>query len=172
MTHTHKRHHWIRRLNPFRAYAKSHRGAPGPVWMMTATAPFQVPITIYLFLQGLIYLLVGIGLTPSSLTTTYDWRIVVSWAACLFVGGGLSLAGRFTQKFRMESAGLGFVLASCLIYASTVIAVNGWVGLFASGGFFAIGAGCIIRMIVIAKSHKAERLVGHILLERRNGDAQ
>jgi hypothetical protein len=171
MSHTHQRT-WLSRINPLRAYKRRHRGEPGPIWLMTSTAPFQVPITIYLFLTGLVYLLVGTGLTPNSITETYDWRIVLAWSACLFVGGGLSMFGRYTQKFRMESAGLGFVLASCVIYAATVIVVNGWIGLFASGGFFAIGAGCIIRMIVIAKSHQAERLVGQILQDRLNGDAQ
>lgn len=171
MTQTHKRS-WLHRINPFRAYRKAHRGAPGPLWVMTSTAPFQVPITVYFLLQGFVYLLVGTGLTPRSVTQTYPAALVIAWAGCLFVGGGLVLVGRYTQKFRMESAGLGFILASCAIYAATVIWQMGLTGLFASGGYFAIAAGCIIRMIVIAKSHEAERLVTRILQDRQNGDSQ
>lgn len=139
---------------------------------MTSTAPFQVPITVYFFIQGFVYLLVGTGLTPRSVTQAYPAALVLAWAGCLFVGGALVLAGRYTQKFRMESAGLGFILASCAIYSITLFVQMGLTGLFASGGYFAIATGCIIRMIVIAKSHEAERLVTRILQERQNGDDQ
>lgn len=171
MTHTHKRS-WLRRLNVVRRYKRSHRGQPSPLWVMTSTAPFQVPITVYFFVQGIIYLLVGTGLTPRSVNQTYPTPVVLSWAACLMIGGALVLVGRYNQKFRMESAGLGFILASCAIYAGTVVWQNGLTGLFASGGYAAIATGCIVRMIVIAKSHEAERVVTKILQERQNGDSQ
>ena len=34
-------------LHPIRAFKKSHRGEPNPLWLNTQTAPWQVSITLY-----------------------------------------------------------------------------------------------------------------------------
>lgn len=153
----------------FHPFKRSHRGTPNPIWLNTQTAPFQVPITLYLMLLGIQVMIGGIA-SPDSLTDSYPLWVVINWAVSLAVGCAMSLYGRYVEKFRLESAGLAFVLYSCMVYAVTVVVINGWTAIFASGAYFAIATGCIIRMIVIAKSHKAQKLAGRMIRER-NGDA-
>lgn len=157
--------------SPLRRFRRAHRGQANPLWVMSETAPFQVPLTVYFTLFGFVNLLQGLGITPNSVDDTYSPWIIFVWAVFMFVGSALSLFGRYTQKFRMESAGLGLLLSSCAVIVIAVMAMAGWSGLLASGAFAAIGAGCAIRMIVIAKHHKAQRIAAALIRLEQNGDA-
>jgi hypothetical protein len=134
---------------------------------MSETAPFQVPICAYLFLLGAYNLFTGI-ITPVSIDRTYPYWLIIAWSAASALGCGLSLLGRYVQAFRMESSGLAFLLAACGLYVGAVVWALGWRGVWTGGGFLAIATGCIIRMLVIRKHHKAQRVAGQIIA---NGDA-
>jgi hypothetical protein len=165
MTTPARRRRWI---HPVLAFKKSHRGEPNPIWLNTQTAPFQVPVTLYLMLLGIQVLIRGVG--PRSISDTFPTWLVVNWAAFMALGCLISLIGRYTQRFRLEYAGLGFLLYSCALYAVSVLVVAGWQGAFASGAYLAIGTGCGIRMYVISRSHKAQKVAGQMIFDR-NGDA-
>lgn len=154
---------FLARLNP------KKRGEPSKLWLMSETAPFQVPITAYFFLIGLTNILAGLGITPSSVTDTYPVWLIEAWAISTALGAGLSLLGRYLQAFRMESAGLGFLLSACAIYTTAVLWVNGINAVFAALAYVAIGTGCIVRMRVIARHHKAQKVAGQII--QNNGDS-
>jgi hypothetical protein len=156
----------FRLYNPFRAYRRTRRGKPSKLWTMSETAPFQVPFCAYFFITGLSNLLTGV-LTPESVDHTYPVWLVIAWSACVTTGSGLSLAGRWFEAFRMESSGLAFVLASCGIYIGAVIYFAGLKGSFSALPYIAIATGCIIRMLVIRKHHKAQRYAGQLIA---NGD--
>lgn len=160
---------FLSKHNPLRRFKKAHRGQANPFWVMTETAPFQVPITAYFMLFGVINLINSLGITPRSVDDSYPLWIVIPWAVFMFVGSTLSLVGRYFEKFRLESAGLGLLLSSCGLIVGAILWMAGWSGVLASGAFGAIGAGCIIRMIVIAKHHKAQRIAAVLIRIEQNG---
>lgn len=153
----------LRRLN-----LRSHRGEPGKIWLMSETAPFQVPITAYFLLVGIMNILTGLGLVPGSVSETYPAWLILAWATSTVLGASMSLAGRYMQQFRVESSGLAFLLSACGIYITAVLWVNGLGGIFPALAYTAIGIGCAIRMRVIARHHKAQKLAGEII--QSNGD--
>lgn len=152
-----------------RLHLRKRRGEPSKLWLMSETAPFQVPITAYFFLIGVTNILAGLGVTPSSVTDTYPVWLILAWAVSTALGAGLALLGRYTQAFRMEAAGLGFLLSACGIYTTAVLWVNGINAVFAALAYVAIGTGCIVRMRVIARHHKAQKVAGQII--QNNGDS-
>lgn len=152
-----------------RLHIRPKRGEPSKLWVMSETAPFQVPITAYFFIVGLVNLLGSAHITPNSVTETYPTWLVVSWATSTVLGAGLSLFGRYKQAFRMESSGLAFLLVACGIYIAAVLWVNGVTAVFAALAYVAIATGCAVRMRVIARHHKAQKVAGEII--QTNGDA-
>lgn len=136
---------------------------------MSETAPFEVPICFYLFVIGTWNLIAGLTGVPVSVQHTYPKWLTIAWAASIALGSGAALVGRYVQRFRLESSGLAFMLAACGIYIYTVLSVNGLTAIFASGAYAAIATGCIIRMKVIRRSHKAQQVATEIL--KANGDA-
>jgi hypothetical protein len=155
---------FLQRLNP-----KRRRGEASKLWLMTETAPFQVPLLAYFFITGLIQLSSNLGLTPRSVDSIYPTWLILAWALSTTLGAGLALLGRYLQTFRLEAAGLGFILSGCAIYTTAVLWVNGFGGTFTALGFVAIGSGCAIRMRVIARHHKAQKVAGEII--QSNGDS-
>lgn len=151
-----------------RLHLRGPNGEASKLWIMTETAPFQVPVCAYFFLIALVNLLSSMGLTPQSVDDTYPAWVAVAWAGSTLLGAGLSLVGRYKQAFRMESSGLAFLLFACGIYTTAVLWVNGLTAVFAALAYVAIGAGCIIRMRVIARHHKAQKIAGEIV--QNNGD--
>lgn len=170
MSHTHKRG-LLRRLNFVARFKKAHRGEANPLWVMAATAPFEVPILVYFSLLGWWALAVGITASPGSITATLPHWLIVTWAACFAVGGTTALVGRYMQRFPIESSGLALLAAAFFTYAGTVTYVNGVNAIFASGAYVALLTGCIIRIRVILKDREARRLAGQILQDSQNGDA-
>lgn len=152
-----------------RLHLRHPPGEASKLWVMSETAPFQVPITVYFLLVGIANLLSGAHITPNSVTDTYPSWLVISWAASTVLGSSLSLVGRYKQAFRMESSGLAFLLVACGIYIGAVLWVNGLTAVFAALAYVAIGLGCGIRMRVIARHHKAQKVAGVII--QTNGDS-
>lgn len=152
-----------------RLHGRDRRTEPSKLWLMTETAPFQVPITAYFLLIGIINAMSGLGLTPRSVNDTYPTWLVIVWASTTALGAGLSLVGRYLQAFRMESSGLAFLLSACGIYIIAVLWVIGVNGIFAALAYVAIGTGCAVRMRVIARHHKAQKVAGEII--QSNGDS-
>lgn len=152
-----------------RLHLKPRRGEPSKLWVMSETAPFQVPITFYLFLLGVTNLLSNLGVTPNSVQSTYPTWFVIVWSSATALGCGLSLVGRYAEAFRMEASGLAFLLAACAIFVGAVLWVNGLTAAWAALGYIAISTGCIIRMRVISRHHKAQKLAGEII--QNNGDS-
>lgn len=153
-----------------RLHNRKRRTEPSKLWLMSETAPFQVPICAYFFLVALVNLASNLGITPGSVDETYPTWLVITWASATALGAGLSLVGRYNEAFRMESAGLAFLLSACGIYITAVLWVTGFKGIFPALAYVAIGTGCAIRMRVIARHHKAQKLAGQII-QNGNGDA-
>jgi hypothetical protein len=158
----------IKGIHPVRAFKKSHRGEPNPIWLMTATAPFEVPIVTYFALLGIFALIVE---TPGSITESLDHWVIIAWGLTFALGGIIALVGRYMQAFTMESAGLGLLAGGFATYAGVAVWVNGTNAIFAAGAYVALVTGCIIRIRVILKDRKARRVAGDIIRERQNGDA-
>lgn len=138
-------------------------GEVSKLWKMSETAPFQVTICAYFFLLAFVNLITNLGLTPASIDDTYPLWLIIPWGVATLVGSGLSLAGRYLEAFRVESSGLAFLLVACGIYIGAVFGINGVNAAFAALAYVAIGTGCLIRMRVIARHHKAQRVAGQIL---------
>jgi hypothetical protein len=174
MSHTHKRFR-LRKLNPVRWYRRRHRGEASPLWVMSATAPFEVPILCYFAVLGWFTLgsiLVGqVRVTPGSVLATLPAWLVVLWSACFAVGSTIALAGRYLQRFPVESSGLALLGAAFFTYAIVVTYVNGFSAIFASGAYIALLTGCLVRIRVISFDQKARRVAADILHEELNGDA-
>jgi hypothetical protein len=170
MSHTHKRG-WFKRINPVRRFQRAHRGEANPIWVMSATAPFEVPILCYFALLGWAALAGGYHVTPGSVIATLPIWLIYLWAACFAVGSTIALVGRYFQKFPVESSGLALLAAAFFTYASVVTYVNGLNAVFASGAYVALMTGCLIRIRVLSLDQKARRVAADILYEERNGDA-
>lgn len=174
MSHTHKRFS-LCKLNPVRWYRKRHRGEASPLWVMSATAPFEVPILAYFAALGWVALIGslfgGIHVAPDSVVATLpDWLIYL-WAACFAIGSSVALVGRYFQRFPVESSGLALLGAAFFTYAIVVLYVNGLSAVFASGAYVALLTGCLVRIRVISFDRKAHRVAAEILHEEHNGDA-
>jgi hypothetical protein len=170
MSHTHKRG-WFKRMNPIARFKRSYRGEPNPIWVMSATAPFEVPIVTYFAFLGWWVLGAGIQVTPGSIVATLPLWLIYLWAGCFAVGGTIALVGRYFQRFPVESSGLALLASAFFTYAATVTYINGLNGAFASGAYLALLTGCIVRIRVIALDKKAHRVAVQILQEERDGDA-
>lgn len=159
-------------MNLIRRVLRSDRppGEVSKLWKMSETAPFQVPICAYFFILAFVNMVTRLGLTPSSVDDTYPLWLVIPWAVATLIGSGMSLFGRYVEAYRLESSGLAFLLVACLIYIGAVFGINGINAAFAALAYVAIGTGCGIRMRVIARHHKAQRVAGEIL-KSENGDA-
>lgn len=144
-------------------------GQASKLWQMSETAPFEVPVCAYFFIIAFVNLVTRLGLTPTSVDDTYPLWLVIPWAIATLAGSGLTLIGRYIEAFRMESSGMAFLLVACLIYIGAVIGINGVNAAFAALAYVAIATGCLIRMRVIARHHKAQRVAGEIL-QSENGD--
>jgi hypothetical protein len=174
MSHTHKRFN-LCRLNPVRWYRRRHRGEASPLWVMAATAPFEVPILAYFSIIGWFsvasILTGGLHLTPGSVIATLPSWLIYLWAGCFAVGSTVALAGRYLQRFPVESSGLSLLGAAFFTYAVVVTYVNGLTAIFASGAYIALMTGCLVRIRVISFDQKARRVAAEILHEEQNGDA-
>jgi hypothetical protein len=170
MSHTHKRG-WLRRINPVRRFKRAHRGEANPIWVMTATAPFEVPIVTYFAVLGWWVLVAGYTATPGSITATLPLWLIYCWSACFALGGTMALAGRYFQRFPVESSGLALLGAAFFTYASALIYVVGSNAVFASGAYVALLSGCLFRIRVIVLDRKAHRVATQFLYEEQNGDA-
>lgn len=169
MSHTHKRG-WFKRYNPVSRFKRAHRGEANPIWVMSATAPFEVPILVYFSLIGFITLAGGYHATPGSVLNTLPVWLIYLWISCFAVGSSVALIGRYFQRFPVESSGLALFAAGCFTYACVVTYVNGFNAIFASGAYVALMTGCIIRIRVISLDQKARQVASDILHEERNGD--
>lgn len=170
MSHTHNRG-WFKRMNPISRFKRAHRGEANPIWVMSATAPFEVPILVYFMFLGWAALAGGIHTTPGSVIATLPGWLIYLWASCFAVGSTTALVGRYFQRFPVESSGLALLGAAFFTYAVVVTYVNGLTAIFASGAYIALMTGCIVRMRVISLDQKARRMAAELLYEEQNGDA-
>jgi hypothetical protein len=170
MSQTHQRRQ-LKRFNPVSRFKRAHRGAPNPLWVMSATAPFEVPIVLYFALLGWWVIIGGYHKTPGSITATLPTWLIFCWSCCFAFGGTLALAGRYFQRFPVESSGLALLAAAFSTYAIVVTYINGLNAVFASGAYLALLTGCIVRIRVIVLDRKAHRVATQFLYEEHNGDA-
>ena len=170
MSHTHKRFS-LRRFNLIRRFKRSYRGEANPIWVMSATAPFEVPIVTYFAILGWWVLIAGYTATPGSIAATLPLWLIYCWSACFAFGGTMALAGRYFQRFPVESSGLALLAAAFSTYAITVTYIVGSSAVFASGAYLALLTGCLIRIRVIVLDRKAQRVAVQFLHEEQNGDA-
>lgn len=114
-------------------------------------SPFQIPIMIYLFAQGVLGAIQVKHL--AELLQVPDWTIW-NFAGALIIGGGLATFSRFNENERLETVGLLFVILAVIISTGVSLYAHD----YTLGDELAIGAGCLIRAWVLGKSRKAEKV--------------
>jgi hypothetical protein len=128
-------------------------------------SPFQVPILTYLFVQGIIFLL-----SAGEVATELDVPVWSIWnfALALAAGSGLAVLSRFNDNERLETFGLQLVILSLFISAGISIAAHD----YNLGAEVAIGLACLLRVRVLAKSRKAEKVAIEISEEATDDDRE
>jgi uncharacterized membrane-anchored protein len=172
MSHFVRARDLTRYYNPVRAFQRSHRGQPNPISTVTMQDPWGIPIMAYLAFTGIATLLAPVNAVPPSMNTTLGILLVVNWAVSLGFGALGALLGRYYKAYRVEAAGLGFMLYACALYISVVIYVAGFAATVAAAAYVAIGTGAILRLRVLRKAREAHDVAGEIhRANQNNGDA-
>lgn len=115
-------------------------------------SPFQIPIMIWLLFAGLTIMPAADRLAEE-LGLKHSWPIW-NFAALLAVGAGLNTFSRFNANERLEEFSLWLVCLAIIIAVGIQLAVH----TYDLADEAAIMAGCLLRIRVLRKSRKAERL--------------
>ena len=115
-------------------------------------APFQVPLTAYLIWIGVVF-----TLSAPKFSKELDLEIwtIYNFAAALIAGGFTTLYGRLRENERIESFGLALILLAISIAVILSIIIKDFLGL---GDEAYIALGCTMRLWVLTRSRKAERV--------------
>lgn len=142
------------------------RSSKNPIGMGTfkrgmTISPFQIPLMVYLFLEGLLVFFQVHSLAVQ--LDVHDW-VIWNFAGALVVGAGLATFSRFNENERLETLGLMFIFLA--------VVISGIVSVYAHdynlGDELAIGTGCLVRGWVLYRSRKAEKVA--IKISGENND--
>jgi hypothetical protein len=163
-----------RYYNPMAAFRNSHIEKPNPMWAAVAQSPFEIFIGGYLAVLGLYIITLLTNLAhvenQSQVLQTLPQIAIWNWAIALSLGGMATMVGRLFERFRLEAAGLGFLVYASAVYATTVLYVAGVAGIIAAGAYVMIATSCLARMRVLRLSRKAQSVAGSIIIENnKNG---
>lgn len=142
-------------------------------WTDLTVTP-HLPIVLYLAIVGWVTLLTDQRFISSHHPLAHHaphW-LVIGWIAAIAVGGTMAVVGGLIRLTRMESTGLGFLLAGAATYGAGA-AYELAFGDGASGvlsGSLAVIVMCLIRMKVLSLARKSERKATKILKDRDECD--
>lgn len=122
-------------------------------WRIALVNP-HLPIPVYLAVIGIIGAVSGRGIAPASLEESLPFWLVHSWTLAVAVGGLLASAGCLTERTRVESAGLGLLLAGIGLYGAVIIPATSGAGIAA---VLALASVCAIRMFVLSRAREARQ---------------
>jgi hypothetical protein len=130
-----------------------HRKQPMGTFRRGLTiSPFQIPIMIWLFFAGIMVLL-GAPELVKQLGLHHSWP-VYNFAIILIVGAGLNTFSRFNGNERLEEFSLWLSGLAVIIAVGIQVAAH----TYDLADEAAILAGCLLRIRVLRKSRKAERI--------------
>jgi hypothetical protein len=144
-------------------------GRPNKIWLAFVEDGFEMVIALIFGLFGLFSLVFSDILTPPSVGSTQTVTLVVIW----HITSAFALAivvGRILEFERLELSGLASLTFACLFYLGIATFSLGSASFGLAILLFGVTAGCLIRMYVIRKSIKGQKLVVHIVEDlKRNG---
>lgn len=144
-------------------------GQPSKIWLAFVEDGFEMVITLIFGLFGLFSLVFSDILTPPTIESSQDVVLVVIWHFTSAMGLAAA-AGRILEFERLEMSGLASLAFSCLFYLGVVTFVAGTASFGLATLLVGITVGCLIRMWVLRKSMKGQKLAVHIVDElRHNG---
>lgn len=153
------------RRRTLRRRNKPHR--VNPLKRALILGPFQMPIMAYLMYVGVIYLLLAPALGEAA-GVTYLWPIY-TFASFLSIGAVISLAGRLKSKERWEAFGLSMVVVGLSIATVLEVYIGEYLGL---GDNLALLTGCGLRIWVISKARKVERIANSIVMNSKDPEGR
>lgn len=127
-------------------------------------SPFQIPILAYLFFVGLTAI-PSVHQISEELGLHHDWP-VWNFVVVLIIGAGLATFSRFNGNERLESFSLYLVSLAIIIAVGIQLAAHQY-GL---GDEAAILLGCVVRIRVLSRSRKAERVAIDIVDHEGDGN--
>ena len=122
-------------------------------------SPFQIPIMIWLLFAGLT-ILPGADKLADQLGLQHSWPIY-NFSAVLIVGAGLNTFSRFNGNERLEEFSLWLVGLAVIIAVGIQVSAH----TYDLADEAAILAGCLLRIRVLRKSRKAERIAIQIVTD-------
>lgn len=127
-------------------------------------SPFQIPILAYLFFVG-VTAIPAVHQLSTELGLKHDWP-VWNFVVVLIIGAGLATFSRFNGNERLESFSLYLVSLAVIIAVGIQLSAKQY-GL---GDELAILTGCAVRIRVLSRSRKAERVAIDIVDHERETD--
>lgn len=127
-------------------------------------SPFQIPLLAYLFIEGLLTI-PAVPVAANELGLDHTWPIW-NFVIVLIVGAGLATFSRFNANERLEEFGLWLTSLAVIIAVGIQLAAHQY-GL---GDEAAIIIGCFLRIHVLRKSRKAERIAVQIQTANHDDD--
>lgn len=99
---------------------------------------------------------------PVSLQTQLSSWIVRLWGVDLFAGGMLAGVGMFSERPRIERAGLACLFSGAMIFAVVLLVTTGWYALFPCLTYFVFAASCAARFYKLGQVLKGIELARHL----------
>lgn len=124
-------------------------------------SPFQIPILAYLFFQGFLTI-PAIPVVAKELHVP-EWSIW-NFVIVIVIGAGLATFSRFKENERQEEFGL-HLTALAVTIAAVIQIVGHSYGL---GDEIAILIGCYLRIRVLRRNRKAEKVAIQIFTDNKN----
>jgi hypothetical protein len=130
------------------------------------TSPFQIPLLVYLCIQGfLIALAVPAYAEALEVPSWSIWNLAI----LLIAGGALSTFSRFNGNERLEEFSLWLVVLAAIIAVGIETASQDYAAL---GDDVAILLGCVLRIRVLRKGRKAMKTAIEIATNHDNHDGE
>ena len=126
-------------------------------------SPFQIPILAYLFLEGFL----TIPAIPQAAEELHvpQWSIW-NFVVVLIIGAGLATFSRFNSNDRLEEFGLH--LTGLAVTIAAIIQIIGHE--YTLGDELAILVGCYLRIRVLRRNRKAEKMAIQIVTDQEHDE--
>ena len=120
-------------------------------------ASIEVFVALLCLLSGLPILFNPATFAPASVIVAFPMVLVIAWALCLVVGGGLNLVGLAVDNPYLRRAGLAMLAGGATFMALSILFVAGWVKLFSIGVYLIFAWACAARYVTLGTDLKARR---------------
>lgn len=127
-------------------------------WRRLTERP-HLPLVAYLGFFGVVALIRhDHGILPTSLEDQLPMWLVFGWTLCIAAGGVGATVGVLTGQTRIESSCLGFLAAGAAIYGACITTAAWPQGATVLAVVSAIVSTCFIRISVLSRARKAQRV--------------